>query len=198
MSNTPLRNSGNEDVERLLDRIDSGQRTAPAVNTYRPVPEAHETVQCTNPEEKKPMPSSKTNPPPIPNTTNASPEMPPEIGKQIKSAWVAACISGVVTLVMTLIAMAGVDFLDFDAWNLVDVALIVGLAFGIYKRSRVCAVTMLVYFVASKILIMVQTEKPTGLVLGLIFGYFFWQGIRGTFAYHKLKSAVAPMPNSQA
>lgn len=174
MSNTPLRNSGNEDVERLLDRIDSGQRTASSANNLGPGPVPHEDAQA------------------------ASPEVPSEIGKQIKSAWVAACISGGLTLIATLFAMAGFNILGLGAWNLLDVALIFGLAFGIYKKSRVCAVLMLVYYLASKIFEMVETEKATGLVVALFFSYFFWQGVRGTFAHHKLKPALAAVPIGQS
>jgi hypothetical protein len=34
---------------------------------------------------------------------------------------------------------------------------------------------------------MMETGKPNGVFLGLIFVYFYFQGIQGTFAYHKLK-----------
>jgi serine/threonine-protein kinase len=113
-------------------------------------------------------------------------DVPEEILKKIKHAWVAAVISGCITLVVTLVAMSGTDILGFSAWELIDVALIFGLALGIYKKSRACAVIMFVYFIASKILIMMQTGRPTGVPLALVFAYYFWQGIAGTFAYHKL------------
>jgi hypothetical protein len=113
--------------------------------------------------------------------------VPDEILKKIKNGWVAALISAVMTLGVTLIAMSGTAVLGFSAWELIDVALILGLAFGIYKKSRTSAVIMLVYFVASKILIMVESGKPTGLLMGMVFVYFYWQGVVGTFAYHTLK-----------
>lgn len=110
-----------------------------------------------------------------------------DILKKIKYGWVAALFSAGVTLVVTIIAMTGTEILGFSAWELIDVALILGLAFGIYKKSRTCAVLMLIYFIISKILIMVETGKPIGIPMALVFGYFFWQGVSGTFAYHKLK-----------
>jgi serine/threonine-protein kinase len=128
------------------------------------------------------------NPYTAPATTSAVSirDVPEEILKKIKHAWVAAVISGCITLVVTLVAMSGTDILGFSAWELIDVALIFGLAFGIYKKSRACAVIMFVYFIASKILLMMQTGRPTGVPLAIIFAYYFWQGIAGTFAYHKL------------
>lgn len=130
------------------------------------------------------------NPYSAPATQIADPilEIPEDIRKKIKNAWVAAVISGSMTLVVTLIAMSGTDILGFSAWELLDVALVLLLAFGIYKKSRACAVAMLAYFVLSKILMMVESGKPSGLPLAIVFIYFFWQGVSGTFAYHKLKN----------
>jgi len=113
-------------------------------------------------------------------------EAPPEILKQIKNAWIAGAISGCLTLVITLISLSGTKALGFNAWNFIDVVLIFGLTFGIYKKSRVCAVLMFIYFVASKILIAVETGQFSGSIMAIIFIYYYAHGIAGTFAYHKL------------
>ena len=111
--------------------------------------------------------------------------IPDEVLKKIKHAWVAATISGGFTLVLTLLAMYGNSILGFSAWELIDVALIFVLAFGIYKKSRTCAVLMLVYFILAKILIMYETGKPTGIIMSIVFIYYFSMGVSGTFDYHK-------------
>ena len=107
--------------------------------------------------------------------------------KQIRNACIAGTISGVLTLLVTLISASGVDIpgLDFDLWNLFDVLLIFGLTFGIYNKNRVCAVLMLVYFVGSKVLMWKESGSVSGLGMAALFGYFFLQGILGTFAYHR-------------
>lgn len=112
--------------------------------------------------------------------------VPDEILGKIRRGWIAAAISAGMTLLVTLLAMSGASVGSFSAWNMVDVVLIAGLAYGIRRRSRACATIMLGYFVLSKILIVVQTGKPTGVLVGLIFIYFLWQGVSGTFAYHRL------------
>ena len=113
-------------------------------------------------------------------------DVPEEISRPIKHGWVAACVSCVVTLIATLIALSGDSAGNTDAaWNLVDVALIAGLAFGIYKRSRTAATIMLVYFVLSKVLIMMGTGMPSGLVLGLLFAIFYFRAMTATFRYHR-------------
>jgi serine/threonine-protein kinase len=111
--------------------------------------------------------------------------VPLEILKKIKHAWVAGLVSGAITLLVTLLAVSGFKVLGFDAWEFLDVALILGLTYGIYRKSRVCALLMFLYFLASKILMFVQSGKPNGIVMGIIFLYYFGQGVAGTFAYHK-------------
>lgn len=112
-------------------------------------------------------------------------EIPEKILKQIKNGWVAALISAGFTLVVTLLAVMGTSLFGFTLWSLFDVGLILGLAFGIYKKSRTCAVLMLVYFIASKILIFLESTQATGIVIALVFAYYYWQAVLGTFAYHQ-------------
>jgi hypothetical protein len=106
--------------------------------------------------------------------------------KYIKNAWIAGSVSAGLTLVVTVLAMAGISLFGFTILNLLDVLLMVGLSFGIYKKSRTCAVLLFAYFVASKVMMWVEMGSAAGLPLALVFGYFFYQGIMGTFAYHKL------------
>ena len=117
----------------------------------------------------------------------------------IKNAWIAGIISGVITLIVTVVAMSGYSFMGFSALNLLDVALIFGLTFGIYRKSRVCAVIMLIYFVGSKIYLWMDTGKLSGLPLALLFGYYFFQGMLGTFTYHSnAYSQVKPIAKSSS
>ncbi len=108
--------------------------------------------------------------------------------KKIRNAWIAAVISGSLTLALVLLAFYAPRWnaLGINAWALIDVAFIYLMAFGIYRKSRTCAVLMLVYFTISKAIMMVQMGKPSGILLSLAFFYFFANGVAGTFAYHKL------------
>ena len=107
--------------------------------------------------------------------------------KPIRNACIAGTISGVLTLLVTLISASGVNIpgLDFDLWNLLDVIFIFALTFGIYQKNRVCAVLMFVYFIGSKVLMWQESGSVSGLSMAALFGYFFFQGILGTFAYHR-------------
>ena len=132
------------------------------------------------------------------------PEIQNDISKKIRNAWVAAIVSGSLTLLITLAMMSKttVDILGFYALifvylaeffggfykMIIDVVLFFGLGFGIYKKSRACATMLLVYFIISQILLRIETGQTSGLFVSILFIYFFWQGVSGTFAYHKLKN----------
>jgi serine/threonine-protein kinase len=140
--------------------------------------------------------------------------------QKIRTAWVAGIIVGVLNLIVTLISVGLIatgraGILGLNLWSLVDVFIIFGLTFGIYKKNRACAVIMFVYFanrilelvvtgklpnliavimfiyfVAKRILeLVVGPVKLPNLIIAIFFGYFFFQGIRGTFAYHKIARA---------
>lgn len=103
----------------------------------------------------------------------------------IKVAWIAGVISGLLTLIFSL-APGGM----LETWSVGDAILIFGLSFGIYKKSRICAVLMLVYFILSKMSMWAERGVGPGLPVALIFGYCFIQGIRGTFAYYKIVKLI--------
>src|SRR5262249_9957703 len=114
-----------------------------------------------------------------------------DVLKKIRGAWIAGLISGSLTLVVPLFAIAGKSVLGYSAVELVDVALVFGLTFGIYKKSRTCAVLMLVYFVISKVIIMMEMRSASPMIVGLLFMYFYALGVVGTFQYHRLVRTIA-------
>lgn len=111
-------------------------------------------------------------------------EVPEDILKKIKAAWIAALVSAGITLVVVALSMSGKPLYNFDAWALLDVGLMLGLAFGIHRKSRTCAVLMLCYFIYSKVVLLAQGAPVTSLPVALMFLYFYWLGVVGTFKYH--------------
>lgn len=112
-------------------------------------------------------------------------DVPDEITRPIKHGWVAALVSMAFTLIVTLFYLFGTEKSDiFNAWSFIDVGLIAVLAFGIYKRSRTAATITFFYFLSSKILIMIQTGQPSGIVTGLIFLIFYFRAMVATYRYH--------------
>lgn len=112
-------------------------------------------------------------------------EIPEDIASPIKHGWIAACVTGALTLVLTVLPQFSATADRDELWNLVDVGWIAALAFGIYRRSRTAATLMLCYFVLSKILMMIAEGKPTGLVVSLLFVIFYFRAMIATFRYHR-------------
>ena len=102
----------------------------------------------------------------------------------IKSAWIAAIVSAGFTLIA---AVTGLFGLDLSALWIVIVML--GLAFGIYKKNRACAVILFVYWVVGAIWEIAVSGLTGSLPLGIVFAICFFWGIRGTFAYHRIVKA---------
>lgn len=118
-------------------------------------------------------------------------DVPNEILKKIKAGWIAGVVSVCITVAFTLIALTGSDILGVGAAAFIDAGLMAALVFGTFKKSRICAVLMLVLFVANKVLMWMDDGAPTGIVLALVFIWYFVQGVIGTFQYHAfLKSAA--------
>jgi hypothetical protein len=107
--------------------------------------------------------------------------------KAIKTAYIAALISATLTLIASLVAFAG-HTLDglISPWMFLDAILIYVLAIGLYKKSRICTTSILLYWIAVKMLAFIQNGTVGSVPVALLFTYFFFMGVVGTFYYHKL------------
>lgn len=132
--------------------------------------------------------SENINPSQKANTKALESDVSTNILRKIKFAWIASVVSGITTLAISLYILSGNNVLN-NAGGLFDAILIFGMALGIYKKSRICAVLMFVYFISSKIILFQEAGEFNGrqisIVLSAIFFWIFLQGVIGTFAYHK-------------
>ena len=78
--------------------------------------------------------------------------------------------------------------LDFDLFQLVDVALFAGLAYGLYRNSRAAAIILFAYHLFNRFDMYERTSD-----LGFAFGFFpiafavvYFLGILGSFAHHAI------------
>ncbi len=111
--------------------------------------------------------------------------------KMIRAAFWAAIVSGVLTAIISLIAAGGTPIAGFSAWNLFDAIFIFGMAYGISKRSRTCAVLMLAYWIANLVIGFIENPGFSGSIpMSLLFAVFYTEGVIGTFTYHKLIKPV--------
>ncbi|MDH4262574.1 MAG: hypothetical protein OEV78_05945 [Spirochaetia bacterium] len=111
----------------------------------------------------------------------------------VRNAWITGVISTFATLAASIIGTynEAVKFtLGFDTWTLLDVLLMAGLTYGIYRNNRFCALTMLIYFVASKFILAASTGNFPGGILALVFIYLYYKGAVGTFKIYRHKAGV--------
>ncbi|HAG44929.1 MAG TPA: hypothetical protein DCL31_18380 [Clostridium sp.] len=109
--------------------------------------------------------------------------------KYIKTAWVLAIVSSLLTLLVVIISVLGNNnFLGLSLYSLLDVVFVLGLAFGVYKKSRVCAVMLFIFFVLGQLNILISGMGSIGsFIMSVAFATGYFQGIRGTIHYHKNK-----------
>ncbi|WP_200975261.1 hypothetical protein [Echinicola sp. 20G] len=108
--------------------------------------------------------------------------------KNIRWAWICGIISAVVTLIVGILGHYIDDFryhYDYDLWSILDVLLIGGLTYGIFKKNRYSALCMLIYFVGSKLLNIVDSGNTSGLLLAVGFGVVYYRATVSCFRLHK-------------
>ena len=120
-----------------------------------------------------------------------------QANKAIKDAAVAGIITIIITLMLTLIYASGAGLAHIDPWNIIDLVVLSGLTYGIYRKNRLCALLMPLYYLSVKTVLWVNEDAFIGVPLALIFTYFFWRGVQGTWAYHKLTREPAVVLQSR-
>ena len=100
--------------------------------------------------------------------------------RMVACGWIAGAIAGLATLIFSLTSSYGLTH-----YNLVDAALLFGLAYGIYRRSRICAVLALAYHILNRLMIFYGHDvPPIAIVLTLMFAGLYVLGVIGTFVHH--------------
>ncbi len=113
--------------------------------------------------------------------------VPVEILKPIRNAWITCLILVVLGAILSTYYVFYADSSHelFGVDNYFDYGLIVLLAIGIYRKSRIAAVLMLLYYIVSSIIVMVTLGKVAGLLFKIIVVYFLIKGVIATFKYHR-------------
>jgi serine/threonine-protein kinase len=127
--------------------------------------------------------------PEAPLEVQAVDDVDEKVAKKIRNAWIAGLISGIVTVVFVLLSLGGNTVAGINAWAFFDAVVILGLTYGVYRKSRACAVLLFAVFLANKIMMWSSAGTAAGAPLAIVFLYFFGQGIAGTFQYHNAKGS---------
>jgi hypothetical protein len=112
-----------------------------------------------------------------------------------KTGAISACIVAFVTLAITFFAIWNNSSGTLGFYNnptvFFDVVVTSILAYGMYRKSLTAAVMMFLFFLLAKIYTM-ETERPAGIVTGLIFLYIFGKAMQGAYVLKKIEKAESP------
>ncbi len=111
----------------------------------------------------------------------------PEVMKQIRAGCLAGVISSVSAPLFALMAIARDSEPPLAAADFIDVGIVWLLAYGIYRRSRVCAVLMLIHFVGLKFLQLRHGFNLSAVVSLALLGTLYVHGVLGAFEFHRLR-----------
>ncbi|MFS0612127.1 hypothetical protein [Lederbergia ruris] len=109
-----------------------------------------------------------------------------KIEQDVKMAALIAIIMSILTIISVIISKIW-GLLSISWWSLMDVILLLGLAYGIYKKSRICAVLLFILFVLNQIILFIDMGTVITLPIAIVFGYLLLKGVQATFIYHKKK-----------
>lgn len=85
-----------------------------------------------------------------------------------------------------------------DPWSMFDAVLILVLGIFVFKKSRTAATLLFVYFVCAKVYIWMEVGKPQGLFVAVIFLFFYFNAMRGTYKWHSTYQSATESEPSQA
>ena len=115
-----------------------------------------------------------------------------ETARKIKGAWMAGLVSAGITLLFVLISLgSGSAIMGINAWAFVDIGIFLGLAYGVYRRSRTCAVLLFLFFLLEKVAMFASARSMGSVPIAIIFIYLYGRGMVGTFQYHRERKAAA-------
>ncbi|MGE5285654.1 MAG: hypothetical protein ACM3ML_00315 [Micromonosporaceae bacterium] len=119
---------------------------------------------------------------------------PVHIRSRIRWAWIITALIGLGTIGVYLAARTGaLAWIEPRPILLGRAALVLLLAWGIYRRSRLAILVMLGLFLWSRIDLMVRFPIPGVRLFAAVslvaFGYVLVQGARAIFAAHGIKRA---------
>lgn len=114
--------------------------------------------------------------------------------KRMRNAWIAGFVSAGLGFINALIFFSGTDSAAQGSWSagqftfvMIESSLMAALSHGVLKRMRATAVLLFLYFLISRIpLLAMGLIRPEVLPVQLLFGYLFFQGMRGALTFHHL------------
>jgi hypothetical protein len=104
-----------------------------------------------------------------------------------------ACASGLTALITAVFGVISVilghPILGMDAWGFIDAAIFAVVAWRVFRLSLPWAITGLLLFSAEKVAAFVTDPASSGIVVGIIFWFFYLHAVRGGLFLRKIREA---------
>ncbi len=101
--------------------------------------------------------------------------------RMVACGWIAASAAGMIMIVLAFMIGFRIGWVYFAG-----AAMLLALAYGIYRRSRVCAVLVLVnhFLGVAGLFSRAREVPPTELAVTLVLAVLYVLGVIGTFVHH--------------
>ena len=101
---------------------------------------------------------------------------------------IAAITGAVVAVISVVVLVSGVN--PQSAAEYIGAGIVLLLAFGTFKKSRICAVLLLGIYLYGRILMVKVSRHPITIFEPVAFAFFlsFLLGVAGTFLWHQQES----------
>ena len=114
--------------------------------------------------------------------------------RMVVCGWIAAVVNAALTVVILAIILSQQQTRSLlPLLSLIDVGLLLALAYGIYRRSRVCAIAAFAYFLISTAILFGQGAGTAPAFMGrtLLLTVLYVLGVIGTFVHHARRRQAA-------
>lgn len=114
-----------------------------------------------------------------------------EYEKMIKGGWSAGLILGGLYLFKWILDLENNNVQHGSIpkiFGIIDVLLVLALTYGIFRKSRVCTLLLIIYFFYNQIMYIITffPSSLRGIILLLILGYLLIRALIATIEYNKL------------
>jgi hypothetical protein len=112
----------------------------------------------------------------------------------INEAFCVAVALAAITAIFATVEVLRDSTEGLDAEAFVSAIIFAGVGFGIYRKSRIAALSGLVLYLVGRGYAWAKVGPSFG-VIPVLITLAFLHGVRGTFAYHKLPPRPADLPS---
>ncbi len=121
-----------------------------------------------------------------------------QIAKAVKRCKLASIFAFVSAVITAAFGIAGLFFEPtestleplaywLDPFILLDAVVILALGLAVRAKSRIASISLIIYWIVSVIVALLETGQVSSLLVNAIFLYVYCRGAIGAFQYHNLK-----------